>query len=601
MIQVLSPEIANQIAAGEVVERPASVVKELVENAIDAGATHIEVRIHGGGTELIQVADNGSGMSEDDAIKCFLRHATSKITSIEDLFSIQSFGFRGEALAAISSVSDFEIITKTQTDPGLSLKVDAGRITEKTPSSANRGTTISVRQLFHNTPARLGYLKTDETEYRQVLKEVQAFALSRPDISFQLFKEDKCTLDLPKADQPFIRVKQILKTDQGELVPLEGQNQTTQITGFVSSPGNYSANKNHQYIFVNGRKIEDHRLAYAAREAYVQSCGIEKHLYPLFVLFIQIDPIMVDVNVHPRKLEVKFSDPGEMFGLVKSSVIQAVQISNNKYQRSDSPLSRGTSHNVGQGVSQAPKFSSAQVHKFNQQLFDQPSFRDRNFGRNTNSQVPECSSFQVENQPGGLIFLAQVDQKYIIATNPKGDLFIFEQHALHERQRFDRFMEEYENKAITVQPLLIPEEIKLSDDELSLIGEYQKDIEALGFEFKKTPPNKGEESQSDSGGLILIAVPQLLQNTDFTQIFQDFIEYFQNHEVGENIIERLLRKRLEYKACRGSVMFGDSLTPEEGQQLLNDVEKSRWRDLCPHGRPHHVQFNAEEIGKWFHR
>lgn len=587
-IQILPPEIQNQIAAGEVVERPASVVKECIENSIDAGATHIEIRIEEGGKHLIQITDNGSGMSPEDAEKSLLRHATSKIKSIDDLFSIQSYGFRGEALAAISSVSDFELVTKREQDPqGVS-------ITEKnslTPTPANNGTTIIIRNLFSPTPARLQYLKTNETEYRQCLKVIQSFALSNPAVSFKLYKDDSLTLDLPTSTQSD-RILQILKKSSNQLIEVSNS-QAYKLSGFTSAPGHYAGNRNHQYLFVNGRHIEDHKLSFAVREAYVQSCGIEKHLYPVFVLFIDIDPILVDVNVHPRKTEVKFAEPGEIFSLVKNTVISSLKTQNYPSSggaRGDAIFPKANSH--------TPKTSYKSSSTFNHALFQSAeSFAQKHEERNQSNIPAHYDTFNnpdpTNHQPSAtspLTAITQIQNKYILAKSDEG-LYLFDQHALHERLRFEKLYRQAQNKKIETQKLLIGQEVELSEDQISLIHENKNELEKLNFKINFPSDTIVE----------VVETPALLANEDFTQLFQDFVQYFESDQIGENIYERILRKILEYKSCRGSVFFGDEMKIGEMQQLLDEFQSTEWKLLCPHGRPNHVFWNYEEIDKMFHR
>ncbi len=325
-IRILPSHISDQIAAGEVVERPASVVKELVENALDAGATQIEVLIEEGGKKLIEVRDNGIGMSPDDAMKYVLRHATSKIETIDDLFQIQTFGFRGEALAAISAISRFTLVTKTMNArEGTRIEIQAGAKPVISNAPANEGTTVRVENLFYPTPARRQFLKTDATEERSILREVQNFGLARPDVNFKLVKDEKLWLDLPAVANEANRIPQILKMGESELMAIQGELNGILLSGFISRPGTCQRTRKNQFLFVNGRAIEDGKISFAVREAFVQSAGIERHLHPVFVLFLKIDPILVDVNVHPRKREVKFAEPAEIFALVKKTVVKALQ------------------------------------------------------------------------------------------------------------------------------------------------------------------------------------------------------------------------------------------------------------------------------------
>ncbi len=606
-IQVLPPKIADQIAAGEVVERPSSAVKELVENAIDAGAQNIEIFIKSGGKKHIEVRDDGRGMEKEDAKKCFLRHATSKIKHIDDLFSIQSFGFRGEALAALSAVSDFELLTKTATsNAGTKINISAGKLEDISSAPANTGTHIIIRDLFFPTPARLQYLKTEETEYRTILNEIISFALSKPEIGFRLFKEGKQTLDFPKTENHISRIQKILKNEENDLLKTKHENSGLKITGFISRPEKCAKTKKHQYLFVNGRRIEDFRLNFAVREAYRQSCGIEKHLHPVFVLYLKLDPILVDVNVHPRKLEVKFSEPGEVFSNVKKAVIFGLEKGNKSI-----------------GISYKPQYTSQPRHarmsnKFSEQMFG-PSFAEKNVIRNEDQlsnfsfESERSSSLRVENklktsnfktseQPpvtnrqkeqetrGNLKLIGQLARKYILAESENG-LFIFDQHALHERQRFEKLYAEYETKKICIQKLLLSEKISMPEAEISILQENTEELAGLGFKIKFP----------DAQTLEITEIPILMAKENLQILIQDLINYFENEKIAEHSVQKLLRKILESRSCREAVMFGDQLSPEEMQKLLDDFSTTKWNLLCPHGRPNHVFWGFEELDRKFHR
>ncbi len=579
-IKILPQKVADQIAAGEVVERPASVVKELVENALDARAENIDIYISDGGKSLIEVRDDGLGMTRSDAEKSVLRHATSKIETIDDLFSIRSFGFRGEALAAISAVSKFELITQTEGDEvGTSVKVSGGDPVKVSDASSNIGTLIRVQDLFYTTPARREYLKTDDTEYRAILKEVTNFALSKQDVSFKLFKDGNLALDFPSVQESSQRIQQVLKRLSTDLLPVHGKLAQSELTGFVCRPGMCTKTKNHQYLFVNGRRIEDYKLDYAVREAFAQSAGIEKHLYPVFVLFLKTDPLLVDVNVHPRKLEVKFAEPREIFSLIKNSVTFALHKNSSVIPSHPViPVKTGTQSIPlrSSPYSPAPKLNfSTQNQK---RTLDLPNFEPRH------SSAPE----QVATSP--LTLIGQVANKYIVAQSNEG-VFFFDQHALHERQRFEKFWDEYKQKKTNVQRLLTPQIFTFTEEEISLLYEHRDDIVKLGFAISF--PSDDQVGISE--------IPVIFSEKNLEQVLQDMIQYFGEDKIGEHVTDQLVRKLLEYKACRGAVMFGDPMKPSEMQKLLDDFEETQWRNLCPHGRPNHWFIPFDELNQKFHR
>ncbi len=588
-IKILPQHIADQIAAGEVVERPASVIKECIENAIDANATHIEIYIKNGGKKNIRIIDNGIGMTTEDAEKSVLRHATSKIKNIDDLFSIQSFGFRGEALAAISAVSNFKLITKTiEQDFGSSVEIinNEKSIYKKVP--ANTGTQIEITDLFLSTPARKQYLKTDATEYREILKEVKAFCLANFNIGFKLFKDGKNVLDFPKTSTKKQRITQVLKKKSDNLTEIKLKLSHLKISGFISRPEHCIGNRNQQYLFVNNRKIHDYKLNFAIREAYNKSCGIEKHLHPQFVIFIEIDPILVDVNVHPRKLEVKFSEPQEIFsgiskavydGLSTASQIPNSTLSVNQFQN------RNFTSNANYSTTKLTKTfrinspSPPSVNLFNRSISTKPSFKNY-----------ETISNIGEEQLGELILIGQVSHKYIVAENENG-VFFFDQHALHERQRFEKFWDKIHGQKIRTQKLLIKQVITLTEEAISILNENKKYINSLGFTFKFPTDESIEISE----------IPNFLENENLKKYFENFVEFFETESIGEHSLDIFLRKTIEYKACRGAVMFGDKLSKEEMQKILEDLKDTKFKWLCAHGRPNYWFTPFEELDKKFHR
>jgi DNA mismatch repair protein MutL len=592
-IHILPPSVSDQIAAGEVVERPASVVKELVENSIDANSTHIEIKIENGGKTRIQIIDDGLGMNREDAERCTMRHATSKIKNINDIFSIQSFGFRGEALAAIASVSRFELITKTEKDQhGFKIEISGGKHKKVTKISTNRGTTVIVKDLFYTTPARLNYLKTDPTEYRNIVREIQNFALAYPHLSFQLFHNGKLVLDYPQIHGKKDRIQQILGEMTHDILEVTGIGNQMTLSGFICHPSQCMKTRTHQYLFVNGRAVEDYKVKYAVREGYAQGSGIEKHLQPIFVLFIDLDPILVDVNVHPRKLEVKFSEPKDVFSLVKQSVIQTLEKAPSTSFSQDldsSSLSSPSSQS-------SHSFSKHSSHSYSKFPFptQAQNFSDRYQNRESilapsSSQTYQQSSSQ-ENDQSPLQLIGQIENKYILAQSEKG-LYLFDQHALHERERFETQWNKYQESDTTQQKLLIAQNIELSENEISLLREYRDTLREIGFTIGFASMTK----------LRVTHVPALIKDANLTHVFQELAEYFEHDQIGEHSVDKIVRKLTEYKSCRGSVMFGDQMHPEEMQKLLNDFSQTQWKNSCPHGRPNHIFWSFEELDRKFHR
>jgi DNA mismatch repair protein MutL len=636
MITILPSEISNQIAAGEVVERPASVVKELVENSIDAGAKNIEIHVEDGGKTRLEIRDDGSGMSPTDADKCIKRHATSKIKTIDDLFSVQSFGFRGEALAAISSVSNFELLTKREEDKsGTKIKIDGGRNKTISQAPSNTGTTIKISDLFWPTPARLAHLKNNQTEFGHIYKEIISFALSYPSIGFKVFKDNKLYKHVPsinhkkemeaaalEAEMKKSRYLQVLDTKAEDLIFFNQKIGSTTISGCLIKPGLCLRSKKKQFQFVNNRRIEDFRLAYAVREAYVQSAGIEKHLQPLFVLKIHTDPILVDVNVHPRKLEVKFAEPYEMYQNVKGVCIQALQknLNDSGNFSTTTPYNRSETETYNQNQkNSAPRQNYGAPQRNANQAFHQnlnfgalSQNRDQtagypssctsesvltnssnNFEQNSHD-LPSNATFKDLEDTQTLKLVGQVANKYIMAEDTDG-LWMFDQHALHERQRFEIFWAAYQeqkkNRQIAQQNTLIPVEIKLDIESVERFHQHKELLKTIGFVYEL----------KDDETLLLKSVPQLLAKEGLGETFASLSEYLETEKIGEHVLDSFMRKRLEYKSCRGAVMFGDPLERVEMQQLLDDFLTTKWRNLCPHGRPNHWFIPFGELDQRFHR
>ncbi len=593
-IHILPPEVADQIAAGEVVERPASVVKEMVENALDAGAGKIEVWIEDGGKKLIEVRDNGCGMSAEDAEKCVMRHATSKISSIDDVFAIRSYGFRGEALAAISAVSDFELVTKRQEDAsGTSVTVTCGTMHEAKPAAANEGTIFRVANLFRPTPARLAHLKNSGTEMTAIKKEVEAFAMANPNVDFQLYRDGKSVVNFPAGEQ-IERVAQVLGEDKRNLLAVELNVSDVKISGWTIKPAYCSTQKKSQLLWVNGRHIEDHKLAWAVREAYKQTAGVENHMHPKFALWLELDPLLVDVNVHPRKTEVKFAEPGAIWSAVRRSIVQPLGEAGNAAFTSPQAVARfdkvpsstppsssysGNSYGGRPGKSSAPNFSKA--------LFAAPttSFNQMHEERSVTHSEGEIN--QPDELVGKLRLIGQLANRYILAEGENAGLWMFDQHALHERQRFEKLWAEKDKLAEGRQKLLLPHETNLDEDQQEVLSGARENLAELGFELD-------EEMK-------VVAIPSILSEENIDGLLAEMVEWLEGEQVGEHATDKVLRKMLEYKSCRGSVMFGDKMLPEEMQKLLDDFEHTTWRDLCPHGRPNHMFWSIDEIGKNFHR
>lgn len=590
-IHILPSFISDQIAAGEVVERPASVVKELVENSLDAGSSFIQINIEEGGIKRIEVRDEGQGMPSEDLELSVLRHATSKINTIDDIFTLQSFGFRGEALAAIAAVSKCVITSRTpDVSSAQMLRVVFGQKFPLEETAGPVGTTLLVEDLFGSVPARKKYLRSERVEFKALYREVVAFALANPSVGFKFSHNKKIVFEVLQTSAEN-RVLELLPLKDG-IIPVHASVSSMKVHGFLSKPDKAQKTKNHQYLFVNGRHIEDKRLGFALRDVYTQTCGLDKALHPPFVLFLEIDPLLVDVNVHPRKTEVQFSDPRDVYSFVFQSARNAL-----------GAFSAEKMHNVSQKDFGRRSFSGAS-NNFSSLRPSLPGFSERSFARES---LPIKNSLGVFQNPSGfekvprqeeniphqpvteLRLVGQVAQKYIVAESDEG-LFIFDQHALHERIRFEMLLDQVARKKIEIQPLLLPQFLSLSPDQKGILEDHSSVLEDLGIHIL-----------FQENGIEIQALPQLLEPEPLDFLFQDMVLYFEEEQTTEHSMERLLRILLEFKSCRGSVKFGDRLEKEEMEQLLHQYQTLDHKLLCPHGRPNHVFLNFEDLDKSFYR
>lgn len=577
MIKLLPQDLINKIAAGEVVERPASVVKELTENAVDAGATRVDIILEEGGTKLIQIADNGSGMNEDDAKLALVCHATSKISSADDLFNIHTLGFRGEALASIAAVSQFSIITKEEQAPhGFKVFLDERLQPTREVISANKGTTVMVKNLFYNVPARQKFLKTPSTEFTHILRYLQQFALVHPELEISLEHNHKGIFHFfPTGLTP--RVESVLGTEfSSKMLQIAAEQEGLQIEGYIAKPELIHATHKNQYLFVNGRPVYDHLISRAVLEAY--DTLIPRGYFPAFVILLQIDPEKVDVNVHPRKSEVKFLQP--------SGIMSALtQLIRKKLNESDLIQERHFS-----SVAQLPKtFHAPSV---SEKSWSTPQASPRHFkqslsfGQEFSQGISSIRKSPLEERSWNV--LGQIHLSFILVETPDG-LQVLDQHAVSEIVNYHRLRTEHENGVISSQGLLLPASISVSHEEAAVIVEHQELLRQLGWEVD-------ELSQTS---FQLSSVPELLRVECLEEIFRGLIDLLRDDR-HFSMSQREL-ELLKYEACRSAVMFGDALTMEEMKGLLNQWLETPNNAACEHGRPAAAKITVEEMRKFFKR
>ena len=604
MIRILEPRLANQIAAGEVVERPASVVKEAVENSLDAGATRIEIDVEAGGTRLIRIRDDGAGIGGEDLTLALARHATSKIDSIEDLEAVQSLGFRGEALASIASVSRLTLTSNTADTSAQGQQAFCeGRdmAVSVKPAPHPRGTTLEVRDLFYNTPARRKFLRTEKTEFGHLHEVVKRQALSRPEVTFVLRHNGKQTLQLNEASsdtEQRRRVASICGTDFAEhTVAIERQAGPMRLWGWVAEPTFSRSQADLQYFFVNGRVIRDKLVSHAIRQAYRDVLFHGRH--PAFVLFLELDPAGIDVNVHPTKHEVRFRDSRGvhdfLFGTL-SRALADVRPGQTAPAMSSVHGDEGAfqpAMNLASGGSPVPSGSLAQVlpsagtvsHSEFASNGQATRWRQVSAGEAAQPDFTQASS---EIPPLGFA-VAQLHGIYILAENQHG-LILVDMHAAHERITYERLKQAREGSGITRQPLLVPLTMAVSNREAAIAAEQSEELASLGVLIEAT----GEES------VICRELPAALKDADAEALVRDVLSDLLEFGTSDRIASSL-DELLSTLACHTSVRANRRLTLPEMNALLRDMEETERSGQCNHGRPTWVQLGMSELDKLFLR
>jgi DNA mismatch repair protein MutL len=609
-VRILPDHIINRIAAGEVVERPASVVKELVENALDAGARHVEVVTAGGGKSLIRVSDDGGGIARADLPLAVARHCTSKLPD-GDLSRIDTLGFRGEALASVGAVARLDIVSRHAGEShAWALAVDGGAVGETQPASWDAGTRIEVRDLFFATPARLKFLRSERAEASAVADVVKRLALAHPGVRFSLSGADRTPLELPAArseDPSLERVTQILGRDfRDNAMQLAGEREGARLTGFASLPTFNRANSLSQYMIVNGRPLKDRQLTGALRAAYADVLARDR--FPLAVLFIDLDPLQVDVNVHPAKAEVRFRDPGNIRALIIGTIRQALaahgaRAASTGGEETLSAFRRGggvpPSQMPGAGRAQgAEAFSgwAAPTRDVEEAGFShppQPAFESQNgfagIDQPAASSTPEETAQAVfQAYPLGAA-RAQLHENYIVAQTGDG-LVIVDQHAAHERIVYERLKAALGGEAIARQGLLIPEVVDLPPDDVARILERADELAEIGLVVEGFGP----------GAVAVTETPALLGEVDAAALVRDIAD-----DLAEWDDSTRLRERLDHvaatMACYGSVRSGRRLKPEEMNALLRTMEATPQSGQCNHGRPTYVELKLTDIERLFGR
>lgn len=619
LIHLLDEKTINQIAAGEVVERPVNAVKEMVENSIDANASEIEVEIADGGITYIRVTDNGSGMDKEDAEMSIIRHATSKISTVDNIFHISSLGFRGEALASIAAVSKCTLTTRQKDNSeGIQLDIESGKITDSKIVGAPVGTTIEVRELFYNVPARKKFLKTERTEAGRINTIIGKMALSHPTIAFRLINNGRVVIETPGNGRLLDAVTSLYGIDvSNEMFTVEHSSDMYFLDGMISKPSLLKSSRQYQTIIVNHRIVESPLISKAIDNAYHSL--LPKAGYPVCIIKLTVPPESIDINVHPQKREIKFEDEKEIFRLVYHAVLKTL-------------TAQSEAAEIATEITYTPKHESVDEKDINIKNFENNYYSTKkgndfvnlywkdatdtynnktqeNHYEKRNEYNPEndlkkiysensiLENFQNNEKQSERLFedikkeelvipLGQVANCFIICVKGK-ELFIIDQHAAHERVRYDKLAEHAES--IPVQNILIPRLITMDKQDIELFEERRKDIERLGIIFE----------QAGIDVIRITGAPEDFSESDMERVIHDLLIAFNSQ--SEPSPETLRHRMMAYAACRGAIKAGDVLNIRQMKELISDLFMTSRPFVCPHGRPTIIKFTPEELGKLFKR
>jgi len=588
VIRLLPDQLISQIAAGEVIERPSAVVKELLENAIDAGATQLAVRLEAGGVKRIAVTDNGSGIAPEQMALALTRHATSKIASLHDLENVTTLGFRGEALASIASVAQLTITSRTH-DAAHAWQVQGHDPSSVNPASGAQGTLVDVEDLYFNTPARRKFLKSEQTEYGHSLQVVKRLALARPDLRFSVIHNGKTTehwQDSTLAE----RSAQILGEGFAQArLPLEENAGPVSLHGWIGLPTAARGRADAQFFYVNGRFVRDKLLTYAVRSAYQDVLHGDR--FPAYILMLQIDPSLVDVNVHPSKIEVRFRDGRAVHQLVFHAVSRALASTAPNTEMPASVVNINTSSSrpvpwmpqarqASLGIAQSIASYGAM---FTDHLYAAQPSVDLSFTEKKDIDQDDQAAF-----PLGFA-LAQLHGIYVLAQNQNG-LILVDMHAAHERILYEQFKQALEEQSITLQPLLIPVTFQADAVEVGCVEEHQTTLNSLGFDIAVISPTT----------LAVRAVPSLLKNSDAQSLARDLLRDLREFG-GSQVLTEHRNQLLGTLACHTAVRANRALTLPEMNALLRQMEATERADQCNHGRPTWIQLAITDLDRLFLR
>lgn len=633
LIHVLDAVTASQIAAGEVVERPVNAVKELAENAIDAGATDIEVEIAGGGISYLRVTDNGCGMSPEDAKLSIVRHATSKIQNVDNIYHIASLGFRGEALASISSVSKMTITTRTKdAEEGTVVRVEGGTVQKVEPAGAPEGTTVEASDLFYNVPARKKFLKSERAEGSRINQMIGKMAMANPEIAFRLINNGRTVIETPGNGRLLDALSALYGLETaGEMLPVSAEEPELLLEGLISKPSLLKSSRQQQTLIVNRRIVENSAISKAVDNAYHSL--LPRNGYPVLVLHLHVPPESVDVNVHPQKREVKFADEQAVFRLVYHAVLQTLtsqstpeHIAAAMIRSSEKPVLPASAaktvdasetpeqeeagrsapswkegawqescpSSYGGGGGNRPAAGSWKNGSAGQQEYRPEGNENEMFSKkpvfSRQEEEPPRTDPLFEDIPSGkeepVIPLGQIADCFIVCQHGR-DLFLIDQHAAHERVRYDRLSEAA--GGIPVQEILVPYLIHADPSDVDLLLSKEAELRRLGVVLEQAGPDV----------VRITAAPEDLSESDMERVIRDVLVAWHQKDVPSP--ETLRHRMLAYAACRGAIKAGDPLNIRQMRELIHDLFHTSRPFVCPHGRPTIVRFTPEELGRLFHR
>ncbi|HOI87844.1 MAG TPA: DNA mismatch repair endonuclease MutL [Lentimicrobium sp.] len=604
IIRLLPDSVANQIAAGEVIQRPASAIKELVENAVDSGASHIELIVKDSGKTLLQVIDNGCGMSPTDARMSFERHATSKIKEANDLFRIHTFGFRGEALASIAAIAQVELRSRRMDDElGTHLVIEGSMVKSQQPCACQTGTSIMVKNLFYNVPARRNFLKSDSAEMRHIIEEFQRVALVNPNIAFTFHNNGKLMFQLPAAGLKQRIVNLMGSAYQEKLIPLGQDSDIVKISGFVGKPESARKTKGEQYFFANNRYIRHPYFNHAVEEAFSEL--IPEGYYPAYFIYLEVDPSNIDINIHPTKTEVNFQDHQVIYSMLRSAVKQAIgkhslsptldfeaETIFNTYFPKDKPIvepgitvnpdynpfvrKQQAELNLSAGIKQDPNLANwkdlYEISRRDNHGFESEP-RTMTIGADFDSEAPTRGIMQFQN-------------RYIV-SRVKSGLMIIDQQNAHERVIYERLMDRSSEKKGHSQQQLFPQTVNLSAADSELLRELQDDFSDLGFRIEPFGRN----------AYIVQGIPPDMVDENIQSLIENVLESFKTNQIGLKIDKR--NNLIRSMARNLAIKAGKVLLPEEMQSLLDDLFACSVPNVSPSGKTIIISITSEEIEKRF--